>query len=377
MKNMPRKTLPCKKFSGVVLAALGCLLAVPSFAQMNTTSQKQQAETNPAVVNQGPALPTMDQMQNYSQQAMQQGYYPQQQGRPGNEQQQQQFYGYPYPQPGQLFGPEEEEQKPKKQILAEHLQQEAIPTDEPPPTLEELQNLPKINNIATPQPSGIPFDVRRDAVREAAISYGARGGLAWRTYEIRGEMETRTRSLDKIYDFKQLLIPAPSGLLIEPPVISESVNAMLIQGDGQQAAVSDRVYNIVNNAKIVSTSRTWRTYLEREWGGVEPPPDILRPENPEERKLWIENVAKGWDEGLKQADEIFQDDLNVLMADFQGMVRYRMLLSQGMISPPYALLVDRGVTGGKDEMRVGDRAVQITGVPELITGSEQWQPANR
>ena len=26
---------------------------------------------------------------------------------------------------------------------------------------------------------------------------------------------------------------------------------------------------------------------------------------------------------------------------------------------------------------VGDRAVQITGVPELITGSEQWKPANR
>ena len=59
------------------------------------------------------------------------------------------------------------------------------------------------------------------------------------------------------------------------------------------------------------------------------------------------------------------------------MVRYRLLLSQGMISPPYALQVDRGITGGGEEMRIGDRAVQITGVPELITGYDQWQPASR
>ena len=58
-------------------------------------------------------------------------------------------------------------------------------------------------------------------------------------------------------------------------------------------------------------------------------------------------------------------------------MRYRVLLTQGMVSPPYALQVDRGVTGDGNEMRIGDRAVQITGVPELITGSEQWQPANR
>ncbi len=221
------------------------------------------------------------------------------------------------------------------------------------------------------------LDIRKDAVREAAISYGARASLAWRSYEIRHTLETRARSLDKIYNFRQLLIPAPSGMMIEPPVITESINAMLIDGDGQQAAVSDRVYNIVNNARITSTARTWRSYLERDWGVVEPPPDILRPENDEERELWEKLVTKGWYEGLSQADEIFQEDLNRLMADFQGMVRYRTLLAQGMISPPYALQVDRGITGGGNEMRVGDRAVQITGASSLITGYEQWQPASR
>lgn len=248
--------------------------------------------------------------------------------------------------------------------------------DPPPQSLNELINLEK-QNVMIDEDSGLPFDIRKDAIREAAISYGARGGLAWRTYNIRKQMEKRTSYMDRVFDFSQLLIPAPSGLLIEPPIITESIDAMLIEGDGQQAAVSDRVYNIIMNARIVSAPRTWRNYLERTWDVVEPPPDILRPENAEERALWAELVEKGWKEGVRQADEIFEEDLNLLLADFRGMVRYRLLLAQGMISPPYALQVDRGITGGGEEMRVGDRAVQITGVPELVTGFEQWQPASR
>lgn len=279
----------------------------------------------------------------------------------------------------QQFGMPSEQEEPQQQTIQVYNKPGVISHDAdeelpPPPSLEELQNIKKENKAKN---SGMKFDIRKDAIKEAAVSFGARGGLAWRTYYIRKELEEKQRYLDKVYDFRQLLIPAPSGFLIEPPIVSESLNALLIQDGGQQAAVSDRIYNIINNAKIVSAPRTWRTYLEREWGGIEPPPDILRPENDEERALWAELVAQGWKEGVAQADEIFQDDLNELMADFQGMVRYRALLAQGMISQPFALQVDRGVTGGKDEMRVGDRAVQITGVPELIPESQSWQPANQ
>jgi len=246
----------------------------------------------------------------------------------------------------------------------------------PPMSLRQLQNLEKESPLGEEE-AGLPLDIRRDAIKEAAISLGARGGLAWKSYDIRQELERRSRSLDKVFNFRQLLIAAPSGLLIEPPIISESINDMLIESDGQQAAVSDRMYNIINNARIVNNIITWRTYLERDWGEVIPPPDILRPEDDEERALWTELVAKGWKEGVRQADEIFQDDLNMLTADFEGMIRYRTLLTQGMVSQPYALQVDRGITGDGNEMRIGDRAIQITGVPELMTGSNEWQPANR
>jgi len=247
---------------------------------------------------------------------------------------------------------------------------------ESPKPLYQLQRLERENKVIE-HGVKLPFDIRKEAIREAALSYGARGGLAFRTYEIRKELEKRERSLDKVFDFRQLLIPAPSGLLIEPPVINESIDALLIDSNGQEAAVSDRVYNIVNNAKIISAARTWRDYLERGWSQVEPPPDLLRPENSDERQVWIEEVNKGWKAGVLQANEIFEADLARLNADFNGMVRYRVLLSQGIVSPPYALQVDRGITGGGDMMRVGDRAVQITGKPELISGADKWTPASR
>ncbi len=248
--------------------------------------------------------------------------------------------------------------------------------DEEPVEIGDLMDY-EAEYVESDDDKNVPIDIRMEAIKEAASSFGARGGLAKRTYQIRQELDVRARYLDKVFNFSQLLISAPSGLLIEPPIISESMNSMLVDLDGQTAAVSDKIYNIIKNARIVSAPRTWRIYLEREWGEVLPPPDILVPQNDDEREVWVKNVAKGWKFGWEQADEIFKSDLARLESDFQGMIRYRMLLAQGMVSPPYALQIDRGITGGGDQMRVGDRAVQITGVPELITGAESWKPANR
>ncbi len=245
-----------------------------------------------------------------------------------------------------------------------------------PPTLEELQNIPKLNKI-TGDNFEKPLDIRVSAMKEAAISYGARGGLARRTYEIRQELEGRSDYLDKVFDFSHLLIPAPSGLLIEPPIISESEDSMIIQNDGSRAAVADLYINIGFNSRIVSSARNWRQYLYRNFTEVVEPPDLLRPSNKEEREQWKQWVKKGWDQGIQQAEEIFEEDLNVLTADYEGMVRYRKLLAMGMISAPYAIQEDRGITGGGNEMRIGDREVQLSGVPQLKSGYNSWRPVSR
>ncbi len=243
-----------------------------------------------------------------------------------------------------------------------------------PELIEETANADPLEDLAE---AIEPSQIRMDAIKQAALSYGARGGLAKRTEEIRTTLDKKEHILDQVYDFKRLLIPAPSGLLIEPPIISEGENATLIETGGQTAAVADKIYSINRNARIVSTPRNWRAYLEREWGKIELPPQVLLPRTNEEKRVWVEYLTKGWEEGVKQADEIFQADLNKLVADYTGMIRYRKLLSMNIVSAPYALQVDRGVTGGGDEMRVGDRAVKITGPSQLKTEAYEWQPVSR
>lgn len=235
----------------------------------------------------------------------------------------------------------------------------------------------------------LALKIRRDAMKESALSFGARGGLAWRTKHIMDELARNAGAMDKAYDFRRLLITAPSNMFIEPPIVSEAMNNFLVSPDGGEAAVSDTIYQITRQARIVGTARTWRQYLERNWSVIAPPPDILLPETPAERAAWRLWIAQGWEEGYKQADEIFQSDLNRLIADFEGMVRYRVLLSQNKITAPYATMVDRGVSGVETqsiignktvnvttEMRVGDRAIRITEPVSLRADrqGEQWAP---
>lgn len=236
-----------------------------------------------------------------------------------------------------------------------------------PPSKQELEEAKKNQNT----------EMRVQALKDAGMSYGARSGLAFRTWEIRMHLVDRAAYLDRVFDFNRLMIKAPSGLMIEPPIITEAEAAMKIENGGQVAAVADKVYNINRDAQISPVARNWRTYMERDWGETISPPSILYPVSVEEKKAWADVVRRGWDEGVKQADEIFQADLDRLTADYNGMVRYRVLLAQNMVSAPYALQIDRGVTGGGHEMRVGDRAVQITGPSVLMSDSATWQPADR
>lgn len=243
----------------------------------------------------------------------------------------------------------------------------------PPPVLEDLQEQQTGKHAA--KNSVVGLQIRNDALREAALSYGARGGLASRTFEIQRRLAEHDASLTGTFNFSRLLIAAPSGFLIEPPIVSEAQRATLVKGSGQQAVVADRVFRINRAARIVTAPRDWHLYLERDWGRVDTPPALLLPRDYDERVRWRELVAEGWTAGVEQADETFESDLDRMTNDFIGMVRYRELLAQGMISSPYAMHEDRGVTGGGTEMRVGDRGVAITGPSVLIPRSDTWTTA--
>lgn len=246
----------------------------------------------------------------------------------------------------------------------------------PPPEMFQLQEQ-EDGKKAKDEDSSVGLQIRGDAVKESAWSYGARGGLAYRTFTIQRRVAELDPLLSKTFDFRRLLLNAPSSLLIEPPIVTDAQKAVLVAGGGQSAAVADRVIRINRVARIVTAPRDWHLYLERDWGKVEPPPAALLPRDADERVSWRKFVKEGWEAGVQQADETFQADLDRMTTDFVGMVRYRELLAQGMISAPYALHEDHGVTGGGAEMRIGDRGVTITGQSTLIPRSGQWQSTLR
>ncbi len=252
-----------------------------------------------------------------------------------------------------------------------------------PPEMTALQQIHKTHG-SNPEivddliDKEIAIDMRRDAQREAALSYGARGGLSKRNYQILERLTGYERVLDKVFDFRPLLVKAPSGLLIEPPIIKQSIDAMVITEGGAEAAVADQVLKINQQAKIVPTARNWRQYLVTAYEDeITPPPRVLWPKNAQEQGEWSMWVKQGWEAGFQQAEDSFEASLNQLVADYGGMVRYRLLLAEGKISQPYALHEDRGVTGGHNEMRVGDRALRITGPSQFLIGGELWKPADR
>lgn len=252
-----------------------------------------------------------------------------------------------------------------------------------PPTVMQLQRVhethgTKFEIVDDPVNAEVALDIRRDAQREAALSYGARGGLAKRNYQITEQLQGYGDNLDKVFDFRSLLIKAPSGMLIEPPIIREALDALVITAGGNEAAVADQILNINKQAKIVTAPRDWRHYLLQAWeSDIAPPPRVLWPKNAQEQAEWDGWVAQGWEAGYQQGDDIFETNLNQLVSDYNGMVRYRMLVAQGKVSQPYALHEDRGVTKANNVMRVGDRALRITGPSEFLTGAELWQPADR
>lgn len=261
-------------------------------------------------------------------------------------------------------------------MLAGAVHAAAPETSPPPPVIQELQEQ-QSGAEDSEKTEAFGLQIRKDALREAALSYGARGGLAYRTFEIQRRLAEYDTSLSKTFPFSRLLIAAPSGLLIEPPIVSEAQRAVIVNGGGQEAAVADRVYRINRVARIVTAPRDWHLYLERDWGRVDPPPGLLLPKDEEERVAWRKWITEGWNAGVAQAEDTFESDLDRMANDFVGMTRYRELLAQNMISPPYALHQDYGVTGGGSEMRIGDRGVSITGQSALISRSDKWTPAPR
>jgi defect-in-organelle-trafficking protein DotC len=212
--------------------------------------------------------------------------------------------------------------------------------------------------------------IREMAIKETALSLGAQGGLAWRAKSIDESLTKQTRNLDTIYDFNSLVLEHN----ILPPVLLEGRNTLNL-ADTQSIRISDRTYKVSKQAHFITTPPTWRQYLWMDYQKPELPNSTLLPKNKIEKDIWCIYTARGWKQGIEQANTILEESLSRIKEDFGGMILYRKLLAMNMVSPPYVSHTDLGVTGDASEIRIDDRVLRITALPALNINSNEWKAA--
>lgn len=233
--------------------------------------------------------------------------------------------------------------------------------------LSSLENV-RVNARA---PRGSPealSSLRSRSLKDTAMSLGAQGSLAWSSTEINRWLETEKKYLDSIFNFNALMLE--HGVL--PPVLEVGDDSLNL-ADPNTIRVADRTYKIVQQAKFSTTPPNWREYL---WLGYSKPPlpdRTLLPRSSAEQKIWREGIRAGWDKGVEQAYSIFHQNLARLKRDFNGMLLYRKLLTERMISAPYVARTELGITGDGNDMRINDQVLRIVEHPQLQTNSKGWK----
>lgn len=234
-------------------------------------------------------------------------------------------------------------------------------------TLVALQNLNREATLEKQQKK--ISDLRYNALRDTAMSLGARSGLAWEAKQIQHLLAHNREFLDQIFNFNPLILPHN----VLPPVLTEGRNTINMDND-TTLRIADHVYKIEQQARFATTPPNWREYLWMDYADPELPDSTLLPRTQQEMHIWKIYVTKGWEEGIRQGEQIFASSINKITEDFVGMLLYRKLLAQNIVSPPYVAKTDLGVIGGGDEMSVNDQVLRITALPQLQADTKNWQP---
>jgi defect-in-organelle-trafficking protein DotC len=244
------------------------------------------------------------------------------------------------------------------------------------PKVPEVGSLDRLENIEDLTQNSVETEkketrVRYDMLKESALSMGARGGLAARTEQINDELAEESEYLTSIFNFQGLMLENN----VQPPVLVEGRDALNLDTP-YTIRIADRNYRIVKQARFVTAVPIWQDYLVVPVRKPSPPDKSLLPKqnDPGEIAIWQEYTRKGWQQGVEQADTIYGDNLARLKRDYVGMIRYRTLLAQNMVSAPLVAEKDLGITGGGEQLAINDRVLTIKALPSLKANSDQWIP---
>ncbi|MES2038822.1 MAG: type IV secretory system conjugative DNA transfer family protein [Pseudomonadota bacterium] len=235
-------------------------------------------------------------------------------------------------------------------------------------------------------------DLRVAAVREAAYGLGIRNGLVARSILIKEFLYRHRSEMDRIFNFaplmlncgkeeknrysQKLIAERPNeNCVMQPPVILGAQNLLSDKdGQGDVLRYSKASFRIKKQARLITTIPIWENYLVFDAGvpGNDVHPSLF-PKNDEEKRVWNQALAEGWDKGVDQANAIYRQNLAMLNEDFSGMQRYQYLLLQNLVTKPFVSRNRLGITGnGKTGISIDDITLTITERPEFNLNSNDW-----
>lgn len=209
--------------------------------------------------------------------------------------------------------------------------------------------------------------IRLDAIQDTARSVGAQAALYFCSQKYNRLLDQNSKALDRIYNFNVMMVDKN----VLAPVLSQG-DDILSQDSDDVIRITDRLYKIERNARFVTAVPTYRDYLEMSFDKPAVPDRSLLPKTNEERDLWNKSVVEGWNAGIDQAKDIFQINVDRLTRDYRGMILYRKLLAQNMVTKPYIAKAEYGIVGDDDNMRINDQVLRITAVSKLQSESNDW-----
>jgi defect-in-organelle-trafficking protein DotC len=236
-----------------------------------------------------------------------------------------------------------------------------------PPTLHA-----EVGYISIPHlpPGGDQVNpIRYAGIRQAAMSLGARGGLAWAARNIDMALAQESIFLDQVFDFNQLLLPHN----VLPPVLVQSDNNLNLDNNST-LRIDTKTYRIIASARFVTAPPNWRDYLWMRFPKPRLTNRSLLPQTPAEAQVWNHFIKKGWVKGSQQALNIFTHNLNRMKRNMLGMILYRKLLALHMVSAPFVAKADLGVTGNSKQLRINDQVLRITAQSKLQPNPQKWKP---
>lgn len=234
--------------------------------------------------------------------------------------------------------------------------------------LEAGRNPPHVRVVT----DAIVNEERLIAMKETAYQYALKKGIESEMKLIRTAISKNERNLDAIYNFNPLMIHDR----IIPPVITEARD--LVQNKSYDSLnTTAAIYKIEKQARFSTRAPNWKSYLSFPESNykvdlAETLTKESMPKGSKERKIWDEQVTKGFRDGQIQAQNIFKYSLNQLNTDYSGMVRFHTFVIAGKVSMPSITRKELAITNTNSLMTIDHKLLQIRTLPSFNGRMLNW-----